>query len=89
MSGSSVHGISQARILEWVTISFSRVSSQPRDQTCVCLLHWQADSLPTGPFLPKDGNYYDYYSQHLYEHCYYTSEPILPSILSPHADNRP
>ena len=31
--GSSVHGISQARILEWVAISFSRGSSRPRDQT--------------------------------------------------------
>ena len=29
--GSSVHGISQARILEWVAISLSRGSSQPRD----------------------------------------------------------
>ena len=33
--GSSVHGILQARILEWVTIFFSRGSSQPRDQTQV------------------------------------------------------
>ena len=33
--GSSVHGILQARILEWVAISFSRGSSRPRDQTCV------------------------------------------------------
>ena len=33
--GSSVHGISQARILEWVVISFSRGSSQPRDQTYI------------------------------------------------------
>ena len=33
--GSSVHGILQARILEWVAISFSRASSQPRDQTRV------------------------------------------------------
>ena len=33
--GSSVHGISQAGILEWVTISFSRGSSQPWDQTHV------------------------------------------------------
>ena len=32
---SSVQGISQARILEWVAISFSRGSSQPRDQTCI------------------------------------------------------
>ena len=31
--GSSVHGISQARILEWVSIPFSRGSSQPRDRT--------------------------------------------------------
>ena len=31
--GSSVHGIFQARILEWVAISFSRGSSQPRDRT--------------------------------------------------------
>ena len=34
--GSSVHGILQARRLEWVAISFSRGSSQPRDQTCPC-----------------------------------------------------
>ena len=33
--GSSVHGIFQARILEWVAISFSRGSSPPRDGTCV------------------------------------------------------
>ena len=33
--GSSVHGILQARILEWVAISFSRGSSQPRNQTQV------------------------------------------------------
>ena len=42
--GSSVHGISQARILEWVIISFSSGSSRPRDQTR--LLLWQVDSLP-------------------------------------------
>ena len=33
--GSSVHGTSQARILEWVASSFLRGSSQPRDQTQV------------------------------------------------------
>ena len=31
----TVHGILQARILEWVAVPFSRVSSQPRDQTQV------------------------------------------------------
>ena len=33
LSGSSVHGIFQARILEWVAISSSKESSQPRDGT--------------------------------------------------------
>ena len=33
--GSSVHGSLQARILEWIVISYSRGSSQPRDQTWV------------------------------------------------------
>ena len=33
--GSSVHGIFQARLLEWVAISFSSRSSQPRDRTRV------------------------------------------------------
>ena len=36
--GSSVHGIFQARILEWVAIPFSRGSSQTRDQTWVSLI---------------------------------------------------
>ena len=38
LPGSSVHEISQARILEWVAISFCRGSSQPRDQTLVSAL---------------------------------------------------
>ena len=33
--GSTVHGILQARVLEWVAIPFFRVSSQPRDRTWV------------------------------------------------------
>ena len=48
--GSLVHGILQARILEWVAMPSSRGSSQPRDQTpvsyvsCICrqvLYHWR------------------------------------------------
>ena len=31
--GSSVHGILQERILEWVAVPFSRGSSRPRDRT--------------------------------------------------------
>ena len=33
LPGSSIHGIFQARVLKWVSISFSRGSSQPRDRT--------------------------------------------------------
>ena len=35
LPGYSDYGISQARILEWVAISFSRTSSQPRDRNLV------------------------------------------------------
>ena len=35
LSGSSVHGILQTRILEWVVVSFSRESSQCRDRAQV------------------------------------------------------
>ena len=46
LPSSSVHGISQARIPEWVAIPFSRGSSQPiLNLHLLGLLHWQADSL--------------------------------------------
>ena len=35
LPGSSVHGVFQARVLEWVAVSFSRGSSQPGDRTQV------------------------------------------------------
>ena len=38
LPGSSVHGIFQAKILEWVAISFSRGSSWPSDRTRVSLI---------------------------------------------------
>ena len=41
LPGSSTHGITQARILEWVAILFSRGSSQPRYWTCIlCIAAW-------------------------------------------------
>ena len=65
--GSSIHGISQARILEWVAISFSRGSSRPRNWTpisCVScigrqiLYHWSpfahAFPSPWQVFLPNN-----------------------------------
>ena len=46
--GSSIHGILQARMPEWVAISICRGSSQPRDWTCVSCVSFalQVDSLP-------------------------------------------
>ena len=39
LPGSSVHGILQARILEWLPISFSRITARPRDRTRVsCIM---------------------------------------------------
>ena len=60
LSGSPVHAILQARILEWAAIPFSRGSSQRRDQTGVSyisyigrwsLYHcatWEAPQVDTG-----------------------------------------
>ena len=46
LSGSSVHGIFQARILEWVAIPIPRLFPTQGLNPCFsCLLHWQADSL--------------------------------------------
>jgi len=43
----TLHGILQARTLEWGAIPFSRGSSQPRDRTQVSCI--AVDSLPAGP----------------------------------------
>ena len=68
LPGSSVHGIFQAIVLEWIAISFSRESSQPRDQTRVSRIvdrgftfwatreeHWRKLQLPTLEDLPHPG----------------------------------
>ena len=62
LPGSSVHGILQARILEWVSIPFSKSRDRTYIQSSVgifpiqgqnlyllCLLHWEAGSLPPVP----------------------------------------
>ena len=72
--GSSVHGISQARLLEWVAISFSRGSSRPRDQTWVSwvgrqiLYHWGIrEALLRGlPRLKPSLSRTNIYSEHLF-----------------------
>jgi len=47
LPGFSVHGIFQARVPEWVAISFSRGSSNPGFKARS--LAWQADALPSEP----------------------------------------
>ena len=47
LPGSSIHGVLQARILEWVAISSSRRSSQPRAQTRIsCVSYIAGSTLP-------------------------------------------
>ena len=52
-AGSSVHGILQARILEWASSPFSRGSSQPRDCTCISMPPALAGGLFTTSFTWK------------------------------------
>ena len=69
--GSSVHGILQARILEWVAIPFSRGSSLPRDWTQVAytyhLSHQGSSAWP--PVKER-------------EHCLHQQEPLAQLIMS-------
>ena len=56
--GSSVHGILQARILEWVAMPSSRGSSQPRNQICISCIgiyHWANREALRSPW--KKGNH--------------------------------
>ena len=78
--GSSVHGILQARVLEWVTISFSRRSSWPRDRTSIsCIAGWFFTAGPLGKPLP-------YYSEFSNEWSYngillsFYSDILAPAI---------
>ena len=53
LPGSSVHGILQTRILEWVAISSSRRSSPPTDGTRVsCIARWILRAEPSGKLVP-------------------------------------
>ena len=57
LPGSSIHGIFQARVLEWIAISFSRGSSQPRDRTQVshivgrCFTVWATSLKPSAKII--------------------------------------
>ena len=75
--GSSVHGILQARILEWVAMSSSRGSSQPRDQTCVS-------------YVSCIGRRFLYHECHLgIGHLASCKQPPSESSISPHGRKSP
>ena len=87
LPGSSVHGISQATILEWVAISFSRGSSQPRNQTCVScigrwiLYHWDTreDHIYTYIYIYVHTHTHSfYYNSYI---CMYVSTYLSPLVL--------
>ena len=55
---SSVHGVFQARLLEWVTISYSRGSSWPRERNSVFCVSWN------GRWILYQSTFWDTYAQY-------------------------
>ena len=99
----TVHGILQARILEWVAFLFPRRSSQPRDQTRIslfCILHWQESSWPQHHSLlvcPDSSRLTIWFT---WAHAFYprawslrqspkhcTPQWLIPSLNSPHSSS--
>ena len=80
LPGSSVHGILQARILEWVVISFSKESSQPRDQTGIsCIGRWILYCWATREGSPVNSYMYTYVPSLLGLPRTPSPNPTLPS----------
>ena len=77
-AGSSGQGILRTRILEWVAISFSRGSSQPRIKLRSPTL--QANSLPPEP--PGVFAYFDYFSLFLFLDLHCSSSLLLAFFFS-------
>ena len=79
LPGSSVHGIFQARVLEWVAISFSRGSSQSKDRTrvsCIagrCFTIWatrEAQEIYIYIYIHTHIYTYIYTHTHIYTYIY-------------------
>ena len=80
--GSSVHGILQARILEWVAMPFSRGSSRPRDQTRVfCTAD---ESLPSEPQRKPNKGFRVIQGKSLKRWLWPTLQAPVPSLSSLH-----
>ena len=73
LPGSSIHGILQARILEWVAISFSRGSSPPRDWTQISHIAGRCFNLwvtREAPIYINNLYWYIYICIYMYIHIY-------------------
>ena len=73
-----VHGILQARILEWLTFPFSRESSQPRDQTQVSRI---AGGFFTSEPQGKPKKLANYWERHLDPKKHFQPKPVVPNLL--------
>ena len=90
LPGSSVHGIFQARVLEWVAISFSRGSSQPKNRTqvsCItgrCFTIWttREDLLSVYTVINFMCFYIDFFITMLYSCLSFIKVFVSKSILS-------
>ena len=84
LPGSSVHGILQARILEWVVMPCSRGSStQGSNPYLFRLLHWQMGSLPLAPHgKPKRLNTVPHNGKHSISVSYYDCTCINVTVIS-------
>ena len=81
---TSVHGILQAALLEWVAVSFSSRSSSPRDQTHVsCISCIVVDSLSSEP-LGKSMRPWGLIISSLIWFSFQTNTLVFPIYFSPH-----
>ena len=87
LPGSSIQGIPQARILEWVAISFSRGSSQPRDRTQVSRIGGRRFNL----WATREAQFsHSVVSDSLWPHESQHARPPCPSPTpGVHSDSRP
>ena len=89
LRGSSVRRILQARILEWVAISFSRGSSWPRDQTHVffgrwILYHWATREAPLASIVVQSLSHVDSLRPNGLQHSRLKPMSIESMMLSNH-----
>ena len=88
LSGSAVHGIFQARILEWGATCFSRGSSQPRDRTrvsCIaerCFTLWATREAPDATKYMNMGNDWKNRRRHMLRGETLGMEQSIPVAIS-------